>query len=388
MPTSAKPVKRVWSNFTVSQLSEVWHCSHITENLAAAWLMVRVLAKSLMWQDAQAVESPVYCAAPAPLWQDSQSTAACAPIRGNRAECWRTAWVFTSHPFTLWQSSHLAPNCRRWMSAWQSAQCVDASRKIVLAWHWRHSTLLCIPLSGYVVSRLWLNSGTARSGFHPMEVWQLPHAILSEPCGLRTGPRCMFCCARPPISPVVNRAVNKAIGSRCLILELGSMATHAVFGRWLVEHHQPPAHFFLRAVTILARHPFMSAVQRKTGPLVIEFTGLPLDVAVTGFAALAFGLRGKLAGVNVLMTTLAGERRTLEHNLAGAERERGGAVTLLADRAAVRSGESEAGLGMIEARHLAPRPHVMADFAVLLDRRQVDRRQKAIVCPTDLGLMR
>src|SRR5450759_3133540 len=68
----------------------------------------------------------------------------------------------TSHPFTLWQSSHLAPNCRRWMSAWQSAQCVDASRKIMLAWHWRHSTLLCIPLSGYVVYRLWLNSGTAR----------------------------------------------------------------------------------------------------------------------------------------------------------------------------------------------------------------------------------
>src|SRR5450759_1693774 len=38
---------------------------------------------------------------------------------------------------------------------------------------------------------------------------------------------------------------------------------------------------------------------------------------------------------------------------------------------------------MIEARHLAPCPHVMADFAGLLD-----RRQKAIVCPTYLGLMR
>src|SRR5674476_927686 len=125
MPTSAKPVKRVWANFTVSQLSELWHCSQESENFAAVWLIVLALVKSLMWQDAQAVESPVYCAAPPPLWQPSQSTAACAPISGNRAPCSRTAWVFTSHPFTLWQSSHLAPNCRRWISAWQSAHRVD-----------------------------------------------------------------------------------------------------------------------------------------------------------------------------------------------------------------------------------------------------------------------
>ena len=28
-----------------------------------------------------------------------------------------------------------------------------------------------------------------------MEVWQLAHAIFIDPCGLRTGPRCMFGCA-------------------------------------------------------------------------------------------------------------------------------------------------------------------------------------------------
>src|SRR5665811_1510462 len=66
-----------------------------------------------------------------------------------------------------------------------------------------------------------------------------------------------------------------------------------------------------------------------------------------------------------LVTAFALQGRTLEHNLAGAERKRGPAVTLLAGGAAVRSDESEAGLGMIEARHLAPRPHVMADFAGL-----------------------
>src|SRR5665811_1143000 len=64
-----------------------------------------------------------------------------------------------------------------------------------------------------------------------------------------------------------------------------------------------------------------------------------------------------------LVTAFALQGHTLEHNLAGAERKRGPAVTLLAGGAAVRSGESETGPGMIEARHLAPRPHVMADFA-------------------------
>src|ERR1019366_526933 len=63
--------------------------------------------------------------------------------------------------------------------------------------------------------------------------------------------------------------------------------------------------------------------------------------------------------------------------------KRGRAVTLLAGRAAVRSPESEPRLGMIEARHLAPRPHVVAHLARLLD-----RRQKAYVCPTHPGLVR
>src|ERR1039458_3671107 len=38
---------------------------------------------------------------------------------------------------------------------------------------------------------------------------------------------------------------------------------------------------------------------------------------------------------------------------------------------------------MIEARHLAPRPHVVAHLARLLD-----RRQKAYFCPTHPGLVR
>ena len=97
-------------------------------------------------------------------------------------------------------------------------------------------------------------------------------------------------------------------------------------------------------MTILAGHPFVSAVQRVTGPLVIEFAGFPRDIVVTGFTAPAFRHGNKLAGVNVLVTTDAGERRTLEHNFVRADGKRGGAVTLLASRAAVRSGESEAGL--------------------------------------------
>jgi hypothetical protein len=140
-------------------------------------------------------------------------------------------------------------------------------------------------------------------------------------------------------------------------------------------------------MTILAGHPFMSAVQRETGPLVIEFGSFPSDVVVTEITSLVLRHGSELAGVSVLVTSHAGERRTLEHNFVSADGKRGGAVTLLAGRAAVRSGESEAGFGMIEGRHLAPGTRVMADFAGLLDRRRVgrrrvDRRRKAIVCPT------
>ena len=150
----------------------------------------------------------------------------------------------------------------------------------------------------------------------------------------------------------------------------------------------------------------MSAVQRVTGPLVIEFAGFPSDIVVTGITSLALRHGGKLAGVNVLVTSLAGERRPLENNFVGANGKGGRAVTLLAGRAAVRSGESEAGLGMIEARHLAPRPRVVAEFTGLLDRRRAwgtrgqtglpaDFRQRApeihgsLVSPrTYLGLVR
>src|SRR5450759_3950485 len=110
-----------------------------------------------------------------------------------------------------------------------------------------------------------------------MEVWQLPQAILSDPCGLRTGPRCMFCWAAP-----MSAVVSKVISNRRLMFERRSMATHAVCRSWLVEHHHPSVDFLLRAVTIFAGHPLMSAVQRVTGPLVIEFAGFPSDVVVTG----------------------------------------------------------------------------------------------------------
>ena len=64
----------------------------------------------------------------------------------------------------------------------------------------------------------------------------------------------------------------------------------------------------------------MSAGQGETGSLVIELTGLPLDVVMTGFAPLAFGHCRKLAGMNVLVTTRASERRALEYNLMRPER--------------------------------------------------------------------
>src|ERR1019366_3732922 len=162
------------------------------------------------------------------------------------------------------------------------------------------------------------NSGTARSGCQSTEVWQLPQAILSDPCGLRTGPRCMFCCARPPMSAVV----NKVNSNRRLMFERRSMAAHAVFRGWLVEHHHPTVDFLLRAVTILAGDLLMSAVQRATGPLVIEFAGFPSNVVVTGITRRALRHGGELAGVSVLVTSDAGERRPLEHDFVGADGKR------------------------------------------------------------------
>src|ERR1035438_651204 len=98
-------------------------------------------------------------------------------------------------------------------------------------------------------------------------------------------------------------------------------------------------------MTILAGHPLMRAVERVTGPLVVEFAGIPSDVVVTGITRPVLRHGSELAGVSVLVTSHAGERRTLEHDFVGADRKRGGAVALLAGRAAVRSGESEASLG-------------------------------------------
>src|ERR1039458_987111 len=105
----------------------------------------------------------------------------------------------------------------------------------------------------------------------------------------------------------------------------------------------------------------MSAVQRVTGPLVVEFAGFPSNVVVTGITRLVLRHGSELAGVSVLVTSDAGERRPLEHDFVGADGKRGGAVALLAGSAAVRSSESEASFGMIETRHLAPGLRVGAE---------------------------
>src|ERR1019366_7229725 len=136
----------------------------------------------------------------------------------------------------------------------------------------------------------------------------------------------MFCCAMPPMSAVV----NKINSNRRLMFERRSMAAHAVFRGWLVEHHHPTVDFLLRAVTILAGHPLMSAVEWVTGPLVIEFAGLPSDVVATGITSLVLRHGSELAGVSVLVTSDAGQRRTVEHDFVGADGKRGGAVALLA----------------------------------------------------------
>ena len=47
-----------------------------------------------------------------PLWQASQSTAACAPVSGKRLLCCWICWIDTCHPRTVWQASQLAPSCR------------------------------------------------------------------------------------------------------------------------------------------------------------------------------------------------------------------------------------------------------------------------------------
>ena len=141
------------------------------------------------------------------------------------------------------------------------------------------------------------------------------------------------------------------------------MATHAVFWRRFEEDNHTPVYFLPAVVTILAGDALMRALQRKTRSLMIEFAGLPFRVVVTGRAALTFGHTGELAGMHILVATGAGERRALKDELADAEGKGVRAVTLLAGCGAVRSGEREAGLIVIEACRLAPRANVVAGIA-------------------------
>src|ERR1035438_9066222 len=107
----------------------------------------------------------------------------------------------------------------------------------------------------------------------------------------------------------MSAVVNRVMSSRRLMFERRSMAAHAVFRSWLVEHHHPSVDFLLRAMTILAGHPLMRAVERVAGPLVIEFAGFPSDVVVTGITRLVLRHGSELAGVSVLVAFHAGERR-------------------------------------------------------------------------------
>src|ERR1700687_470452 len=95
------------------------------------------------------------------------------------------AFTLTRHPFTVWQSWQLAPNWRRWMSAWQVAHCLPTLVNTFFTWQELHATCSCMPLSAYLVSVLWLNSGAWRMGVQLVVVWQFSHAIARGPCGFR-----------------------------------------------------------------------------------------------------------------------------------------------------------------------------------------------------------
>src|SRR5690242_9715501 len=95
------------------------------------------------------------------------------------------------------------------MSAWQSTHRVPTLLNTGLVWHSTQATLLCKPSSGYRV-RLWSNSGTARIGFQPLNVWQFWQVILSWPCGLRVVGSLAPCCSLALLEAWGGRGVAKA----------------------------------------------------------------------------------------------------------------------------------------------------------------------------------
>src|SRR4051812_3199206 len=67
--------------------------------------------------------------------------------------------------------------------------------------------------------------------------------------------------------------------------------------------------------------------------------------------------------MHVLMTAGAGDRRSLEDQLARADRKRRAAMAFLAGGGAMRSGEGKARLLVIEAGRLPPGAHVVTGVA-------------------------
>src|ERR1035441_1206190 len=110
-------------------------------------------------------------------------------------------------------------------------------------------------------------------------VWQLPQGILSDPCGLRAGPRCRSCPSIHVSMP--DRPPSTRVAAYRLFVDSGRMATGAVLRRRLVHQNQPAIYFPLVLVAIAARHLGVRSIKWESGLAVIEVSHPPFCVVMT-----------------------------------------------------------------------------------------------------------
>ena len=139
------------------------------------------------------------------------------------------------------------------------------------------------------------------------------------------------------------------------------MANLTGFGCRFIEEHQVSADGSPERMTRVAGNVFVSALQWKSGLVVVEERRLPL-VAVVASGAIV-GTQAKLVRMRVLMTIAAVHGGFREFDMHHCELHAGWPVASDAGRRAMRSNERKVRAVVIERREIFPFLRRMAGLA-------------------------